>query len=70
MDALQLKITPFMLDSYTHEYEDIVRTREAHLIEVDSLRNANRHLTAQVYVLYIVRLFAHFLRLTLLFLSQ
>lgn len=49
MEALQLKITPFMLDSYAHEYDDQVRTREAHLVEMDTLRNTNRHLTAQVY---------------------
>ncbi|KAL5485221.1 GYP5 [Sanghuangporus weigelae] len=48
MDALQLKITPFMLDSYVHEYEELVRTREAHLVEMDKLRNVNRQLSAQV----------------------
>lgn len=48
MDALQLKITPFMLDAYAHEYDETVRTREAHMIEMDTIRNANRQLTAQV----------------------
>ncbi|KAH8119401.1 RabGAP/TBC [Phellopilus nigrolimitatus] len=47
-DALSLKITPFMLDVYAHEYEELVRTREAHMVEMDNLRNTNRHLTAQV----------------------
>lgn len=47
-DALSLKITPFMLDSYAHEYEELVRTREAHMIEMDNLRNANRSLSAKV----------------------
>ena len=47
-DALSLKITPFMLDSYAHEYEELVRTRDAHLTEMDNLRNQNRHLSARV----------------------
>ena len=49
-DSLSVKITPFMLDSYAHEYEELVRSREAHLVEMDKLRNQNRHLTAQVSV--------------------
>ena len=49
-DATSLRITPFMLDSYAHEYEELVRARDAHKIEVDGLRSANRQLTAQVYV--------------------
>lgn len=47
-DAISLKITPFMLDAYAHEYHDLVKKREAHAIEVDNLRNANRALTARV----------------------
>lgn len=47
-DAISLKITPFMLDAYAHEYHDFMRKREAHAIEVDNLRNANRALTAKV----------------------
>lgn len=47
-DAVKVKITPFMLDAYAHEYEDLVRTRDAHAIETDTLRNANRQLAAQV----------------------
>ncbi|TDL26268.1 RabGAP/TBC [Rickenella mellea] len=47
-DAVQVRITPFMLDSYAHEYEDLVRAREAHAVEMDELRNTNRHLSAQV----------------------
>ncbi|KAJ8480747.1 hypothetical protein ONZ51_g6449 [Trametes cubensis] len=50
-DATSLRITPFMLDSYAHEYEELVRARDAHKIEVDGLRSANRQLTAQVKVL-------------------
>ncbi|KAF8507745.1 RabGAP/TBC [Gautieria morchelliformis] len=47
-DASLVRITPFMLDAYAREYQDAVREREAHAVEMDSLRNANRHLTAQV----------------------
>jgi hypothetical protein len=49
-DASLVRITPFMLDAYAREYQDTVREREAHAIEMDSLRNTNRHLTAQVSV--------------------
>lgn len=37
-----------MLDAYAHEYADLVRAREAHAIEMDTLRNSNRVLTAKV----------------------
>ncbi|KAF8444618.1 rab-GTPase-TBC domain-containing protein [Boletus edulis BED1] len=47
-DAVSLRITPFMLDAYAHEYADLVRAREAHAIEVDTLRNVNRALAAKV----------------------
>lgn len=47
-DAVSLKITPFMLDSYAHEYEDLIRVRDAHALEVDTLRHSNRTLLAQV----------------------
>ncbi|KAI0326600.1 RabGAP/TBC [Cubamyces sp. BRFM 1775] len=50
-DATSLRITPFMLDSYAHEYEELVRARDAHKIEVDGLRSANRQLAAQVKAL-------------------
>ena len=49
-DAVHIKITPFMLDAYAHEYEDQLRAKEAHAIEMDSLRASNRQLSAQVYV--------------------
>jgi hypothetical protein len=39
-----------MLDNYAREYAELVRTRDAHAIEVDKLRNSNRALSAQVYV--------------------
>lgn len=48
-DAVSLRITPFMLDTYANEYEELVRTRDAHAKEVDDLRNSNRALHNQVY---------------------
>lgn len=47
-DAMSLRITPFMLDSYTHEYSEMIRAREAHAAEMDALRSHNRQLSAQV----------------------
>ncbi|KAF7792369.1 hypothetical protein EIP86_003406 [Pleurotus ostreatoroseus] len=47
-DAVSMKITPFMLDQYANEYEDLIRTRDAHAIEMDALKNSNRNLSAQV----------------------
>jgi len=47
-DAVSLKITPFMLDSYAHEYEELVKARDAQAMEMDALRNSNRNLSAQV----------------------
>jgi ecotropic viral integration site 5 protein len=47
-DAFAVKITPFMLDTFAHEYEEIVRARDAHAIELDGLRKANRALSTQV----------------------
>jgi len=42
--------TPFMLDSYESEYEEKCRAQNRHALELDQLRNANRNLSAQVYV--------------------
>ena len=47
---MALRITPFMLDAYTHEYNEMIRARDAHLLEVDSLRSSNRNLSQQVSV--------------------
>jgi len=47
-DAVSLRITPFMLDAFAHEYADLMRAREAHAIEMDALRNSNRALSAKV----------------------
>jgi len=48
-DAVELKITPFMLDTYAHEYEEIVRIRDAHANEVAALQHQNRALQAQMW---------------------
>jgi hypothetical protein len=47
-DAIALKITPFMLDAYIHEYNEMIRVRDAHAIEIDALRHSNRNLSSQV----------------------
>ncbi|KAK7057167.1 ABC1-domain-containing protein [Favolaschia claudopus] len=47
-DAVSLRITPFMLDAYAREYEDLVRETNKHAMEVDELRNSNRVLSASV----------------------
>lgn len=39
-----------MLDTYAEEYNEMIRTRDAHVIEMDALRNSNRNLSAQMYV--------------------
>ena len=49
-DAFALKISSFMLDQYAEEYEEMLRTRNAHAIEMDTLRTSNRMLSAQVCV--------------------
>lgn len=49
-DAFQVKVSPFMLDSYGAEWEDLRRAANKHAMEMDGLRNANRQLTAQVSV--------------------
>jgi ecotropic viral integration site 5 protein len=49
-DASKVKITPFQLDNYAAEYEELRKAQTAHLVEVDNLRNENRALKAQVCV--------------------
>ena len=46
-DAVETKITPFMLDTYAHEYEEIVRIRDAHANEVAALQQQIRALQGQ-----------------------
>ncbi|EIW67913.1 hypothetical protein TREMEDRAFT_33160 [Tremella mesenterica DSM 1558] len=47
-DAYAVRITPFMLDSYEAEYNERLRSLNAHALELDMLRNANRNLSSQV----------------------
>ncbi|VDB87458.1 unnamed protein product [Peniophora sp. CBMAI 1063] len=47
-DAMRTRITPFQLDSYAHEYAEMVAAREAHAREVEALRQSNRALMNQV----------------------
>jgi len=42
--------TPFMLDAYEAEYEEVCKNQNKHAHELDQLRNANRSLSSQVYV--------------------
>jgi len=50
-DAVSLRITPFMLDCYRHEYEDLLRETNKHATQIDELRNSNRALSNQVKML-------------------
>lgn len=47
-DALQVKITPFMLDRFAEEYDTMCRQQNAHEIELDNLRQVNTKLSNQV----------------------
>jgi len=47
-EAVAVQITPFMLDSYAHEYADLLKVRDAHTMEVEALKNSNRNLLTQV----------------------
>jgi hypothetical protein len=47
-DASRVNITPFQLDNYAAEYEELRKAQTAHIIEMDNLRNENRMLKAQV----------------------
>ncbi|KAK4688869.1 ecotropic viral integration site 5 protein, partial [Tremellales sp. Uapishka_1] len=47
-DAYEVRITPFMLDSYQSEWDELCRSQNKHALEVDQLRNANRNLSFQV----------------------
>jgi len=47
-EAAALRITPFMLDCYRHEYEDLIRENNKHTVLIDELRNSNRMLSGQV----------------------
>ena len=45
---MRTRITPFQLDSYAHEYAEMVAAREAHVRELEALRQSNRALMNQV----------------------
>jgi hypothetical protein len=47
-DVLALNITPFMLDGFAREYEDMVQIRTAQILAIEALRNSNRDLLNQV----------------------
>ncbi|PWN49932.1 RabGAP/TBC [Violaceomyces palustris] len=47
-DAFQIKITPYMLDTYASEFDEQIRAANAHRREVDALRLVNRNLAAKV----------------------
>jgi ecotropic viral integration site 5 protein len=47
-DSIGMRVTPFMLDNFAHEYEELVRVRDAHVNEVNALRQTNRSLAAQM----------------------
>ncbi|GHJ89164.1 hypothetical protein NliqN6_5566 [Naganishia liquefaciens] len=47
-DAYAVQITPFMLDSFANEWEGQLKVQNAHALELDTLRNANRNLSNQV----------------------
>lgn len=47
-DAFRVKITPFMLDTYANEWNELRRVQNAHAVEMDNLRTANRSLANQV----------------------
>ncbi|PBK74353.1 RabGAP/TBC [Armillaria solidipes] len=47
-EAVSFRITPFQLDTYGHEYDDIMREANKHKVEMDELRTANRSLSAKV----------------------
>lgn len=47
-EALQVKITPVMLDQYAAEWDAMCRQQNAHTLELEALRQANQKLSAQV----------------------
>ena len=48
-DAIRVKVTPFLLDTFASEWEELRRAQNAHTTEVESLRAANKALTERVY---------------------
>ncbi len=52
-DAFTVKITPFMLDNFAKEWNELRRAQNAHATEVDNLRTTNRAMTEKVYELLV-----------------
>ncbi|KAJ1579384.1 hypothetical protein NDA11_005253 [Ustilago hordei] len=50
-DAFEIKITPFLLDTYAGEFDVQVRAANAHRREVEALRLVNRNLASRVKAL-------------------
>ncbi|KAG8884128.1 GTPase-activating protein [Tulasnella sp. 331] len=50
-DAFDVRITPFMLDNFAAEWAEIRRVANAHAVELDNLRTANRAMAAQMRAL-------------------
>lgn len=47
-EALQVKITPMMLDQYTSEWTEMCKQQNAQSVEVEQLRSINKKLSNQV----------------------
>ncbi|KAM0790844.1 hypothetical protein ACM66B_004688 [Microbotryomycetes sp. NB124-2] len=47
-EALQVRITPLMLDQFAEEWETLTRQQSAHAMEIEALRKANMQLSMQV----------------------
>lgn len=47
-DALQIRITPILLDQFAGEWEQMKREQEAHALELEGLRRVNAQLSLQV----------------------
>ncbi|KAH6913979.1 rab-GTPase-TBC domain-containing protein [Coprinopsis sp. MPI-PUGE-AT-0042] len=50
-EAVSVNVTPFMLDSFRHEYEDLMRETHKTKTLIEELTNSNRQLTQQVKAL-------------------
>lgn len=47
-EALQIRITPLMLDQFSEEWSNLCRQQNAHTAELEQLRKANSQLSSQV----------------------
>ena len=46
---MRVKVTPFLLDTFASEWEELRRAQNAHTMELESLRTAKKALTERVY---------------------